>query len=240
MPCILCGVDRYAEIGEKGEFTIVKCADCELVYTIPIPAESKLIKLYNSWSRHDLNPAQSLSRRLKYRYTTSKIKKYFPRDKQIRLLEIGCSKGHLLDAVKTDKQIIATGIDLDEPSLDYAKSKGHKVFMGTVEALKFPDESFDAIVAIHVMEHLYNPVKTLAEIKRILSGGGILFSIVPCVTHIKARVAGIKWKYYSPPGHLWYFSPKTFSLLLQKAGFISVYSSCFYNRAHLKSVAKKL
>jgi ubiquinone/menaquinone biosynthesis C-methylase UbiE len=134
---------------------------------------------------------------------------------------------------------IATGIDLDEAPLEYARNRGLDVLKGTLESQKFPDEKFDAIVAIHVIEHLHNPITTLAEINRILSRGGILFSIVPCVTHIKARLSGINWKYYGPPGHLWYFSPNTFSLLLQKTGFISIYSSCFYNRAHLTSIAKK-
>jgi ubiquinone/menaquinone biosynthesis C-methylase UbiE len=211
------------------------------VFAIPTPDESELIEFYHnlSTSPKNFSPTQSFIRRLKYRYMTSRIKGYFPPGKQIRLLEIGCSQGHILDAVRGDKQIVATGIDLDGAALEYAENKGHKVLKGTLESLKLPDESFDVVVAIHVIEHLYSPVGTLAEINRVLSAGGILFSIVPCVTHIKARLAGINWKYYGPPGHLWYFSPNTFSLLLQKTGFLSIYSSCFYNRAHLRSVAKK-
>jgi ubiquinone/menaquinone biosynthesis C-methylase UbiE len=206
-----------------------------------MPDEGELIEFYHNLSPNlkNFSPAQSFIRRLKYRYMISRIKRYFPPGKQIRLLEIGCSQGHLLDAVKGDKQIVATGVDLDVAALERARSKGHNVLKGTLDSLKFPDESFDVIVAIHIIEHLYNPIDTLAEINRVLSAGGILLSIVPCVTHIKARIAGIKWKYYSPPGHLWYFSPKTFSLLLQKTGFVSIYLSCFYNRAHLRSVAKK-
>jgi SAM-dependent methyltransferase len=241
MSCILCGVDKYSEIGKRSEFTIVKCSTCGLVYATPRPAESRLIEMYQKLtpSPRNYSPAKSFVRRLKYRFILSKIKGYFPPGKQIRLLEIGCSQGHLLDAAKGDKQIIATGIDLDGVELEFAKSKGLNVIVGTLQSVKFPDESFDAIVAVHVIEHLYSPVDTLSEMNRILSPGGILFSIMPCVAHIKARLAGIKWKYYSPPAHLWFFSPKTFTLLLQKTGLQSVFSSCFYNRAHLRSIGKK-
>jgi ubiquinone/menaquinone biosynthesis C-methylase UbiE len=249
LSCILCGVNQYAEIGKrtgiylgtKAEFTIVRCSQCGLVYAIPRPDESGLIEAYRNMSNSTgkSSPAKNLIRRLKYRHMASRIKGYLPPGKQVRLLEFGCSQGHLLDAVKGDKQIVATGIDLSGAELEYAKKKELNVLSGTLQSLKLPDESFDAIVAIHVIEHLYSPVDTLAEMNRILSPGGILFSIVPCVAHIKARLAGIKWKYYTPPAHLWFFSPKTFSLLLQKTGFTSIFSSCFYNRAHLRSVAKK-
>jgi len=217
-------VSKKAVVKSESFFLIASA--CSLLTTIP------------GFIVSNCSPGKFI-RRLKYRYILSKIKGYFPPGKQIRLLEIGCSQGHLLDAAKGDKQIVATGIDLDGVELEFARSKGLKVVVGTLQSVKFPAESFDAIVAIHVIEHLYSPVDTLSEVNRILSPGGILFSIMPCVAHIKARLAGIKWKYYTPPGHLWFFSPKTFSLLLQKTGFQSVFSSCFYNRAHLRSVGKK-
>ena len=220
----------------------MKCSSCGLVFALPRPDESQLIEFYHGLSSglKDFSSAQSFIRRMKFRHVTSTIKKYFPSGKQIRLLEIGCSQGQLLDAVKGDNQIVATGIDLDTAALERARNNGHNVLEGTLESLKFPDESFDAIVAIHVIEHLHSPVDTLAEMNRILSPGGIVFSIVPCVSHIKARLAGIKWKYYTPPAHLWFFSRKTFSLLHQKAGFKTVYSSCFYNRAHLRAIGRKV
>src|SRR3989338_2350990 len=113
------------------------------------------------------------------------------------------------------------------------------VLEGILESHNFSSGSFDVVVALHVIEHLHDPIRTLTEINRLLSEGGMLITIVPCVTHIKARLAGIKWKYFGPPSHLWYFSPRTFALLLEKTGFAPVYSSCFYNRAHLKTIARK-
>ena len=240
MACIICGSDGYNIIGKKGEFTIVRCISCEFVYTVPIPEEAELIKFYSPKEKpQDFKPHSSIGRAIKYHFFASRIKRFFPRNKQIRLLEIGCSQGDLLNAVKSDKQITAMGIDLNDAALNYAQSLGLNVFKGTLESLKFPNESFDVVVAIHVIEHLYDPIATINEINRILTGGGILISIVPCVTHIKAKLAGIKWKYFGPPGHLWYFSPMTFNILLRKTGFIPMYSSCFYNRAHLKAIAKK-
>lgn len=45
--------------------------------------------------------------------------------------------------------------------------------------LPFPDESYDFIVSSHVIEHFYNPMKTLREWMRVIKPGGYLFIICP-------------------------------------------------------------
>ena len=44
----------------------------------------------------------------------------------------------------------------------------------------FPDGSFDRIVAIHVLEHLRDLPKAIAEIKRLLADDGTLDVVLPC------------------------------------------------------------
>lgn len=238
MACILCATDGFSELGEKRGFTIVKCAGCGFVYTTPLPCEQELIKATQK-KASNFKPHVSISRKIRYRFFASRIKRLFPHHNRIRLLEIGCNHGNFLSVLKSDRKFVATGIDLNSAALQYAKSHGLDVLEGTLESHNFSGKSFDVVVALHVIEHLHDPLRTLTEINRLLSEGGMLITIVPCVTHIKARLAGIKWKYFGPPSHLWYFSPKTFALLLEKTGFTPVFSSCFYNRAHLKTIAKK-
>lgn len=239
MTCILCAANGYVEIGKKRGYTIVKCAGCGFVYTTPLPAEKELITLTKKKSAY-FKPHASISRTIRYRLFASSIKRLFPRNKRIRLLEVGCNHGNFLSVIKPDPNFTATGIDLNSAALEYARGKGLDVFDGTLESQKFQSGSFDVVVALHVIEHFHDPVGTLSEIHRILSEGGMFISIVPCVTHIKARLAGIKWKYFGPPSHLWYFSAGTFNMLLEKTGFAPTFSSSFYNRAHLKTIAKRV
>lgn len=241
MKCILCNSDGYELICKKGIYSIVKCNECGFVYTIPLPPLDEIIAKYSKKNAYGNEnepfvPAGGTGRRLRYRLLLKWIEKF---SKPGRLLEIGCSQGDLMSAASKNKNWDAMGIDLSSRHLNYTKASGFNVSQGTLEDHRFEDASFDVVVALHVLEHLHDPISTMSEIKRILKPGGVTLIVVPCVSHIKARLAGAKWKYFGPPGHLWYFSPKTFKLLLGKTGFNLRFSSCFYNRAHLKIVAEK-
>jgi SAM-dependent methyltransferase len=48
------------------------------------------------------------------------------------------------------------------------------------ERLDFPDGYFDRVLAIHVLEHLPNLPKALAEIHRVLSPSGAFSVVIPC------------------------------------------------------------
>ena len=50
---------------------------------------------------------------------------------------------------------------------------------GTAEKLPFPDGSFRAALLLDVIEHLRNPVRALAEIRRTLAPGGLLLVATP-------------------------------------------------------------
>ncbi len=239
MSCILCAANGYSEIGKKRGFTIVKCEGCGFVYTTPLPTEEELVTLTKK-KGSSFKPHRSISRTIRYRLFASSIKRLFPKNKKVRLLEIGCNHGNFLSVIKNDANFTATGIDLNSAALEYARGRGLDVYDGTLESHNFPSGKFDVVVAFHVIEHFNDPIRTLTEIHRVLAEGGLLISIVPCVTHIKARLAGINWKYFGPPSHLWYFSPATFAMLLEKTGFTPTFSSSFYNRAHLKTIARKV
>jgi 2-polyprenyl-3-methyl-5-hydroxy-6-metoxy-1,4-benzoquinol methylase len=155
-----------------------------------------------------------------------------------RLLDIGCSQGDLLMASRS-RRWDAVGIDLCPSSLDYARSEGLNVSYGTLEDHTCEEESFDVVAALHVIEHVCDPIATMKEIRRILKPGGITVIITPCVSHIRARLAGDNWKVFRPPEHLWYFSTGTLRLLLEKTGFHLRFASSLSVKAQLRAVAEK-
>ena len=74
----------------------------------------------------------------------------------------------------------AYGIEISQDAIDLCKERGlENIAMSPVEAIKYPEESFDMITCINVLEHVYDPVKALREIKRVLNKDGKAIVVVP-------------------------------------------------------------
>ncbi|MCB2409191.1 class I SAM-dependent methyltransferase [Hymenobacter lucidus] len=97
-----------------------------------------------------------------------------------RILEIGCSGGPLLLALRAAGYQNLSGIDVSEAGIRVAQSRGLTnvaVMDGT--QLTFPDNSFDLVIASDVLEHIDDQHQALSEWKRVLRPQGQLMLFVP-------------------------------------------------------------
>ncbi len=245
--CPLCDNGGQELWYHKDGYDIVTCQGCGFIYVRDYPSVEFLREYYSSTYSGTIyadeegkyQPAGGVLRRLKYWAFTRWIRTHFPKDKPIQTLELGCGQGDFLRSVKNDDRFDARGLDYADAPIAYACSLGLKAEKGDIQSKKYDDESFDLVVALHVMEHVHDPNETFSEIYRILRPGGYAFVVCPCVSHFKVKLAGENWKYLGPPGHLWYYSPKSLSGLMKKAGFSIKMASCFYHRAHVRVFGKK-
>jgi SAM-dependent methyltransferase len=68
-----------------------------------------------------------------------------------------------------------SGVELSKSVTQFARDERHlDVFTGTVEQAAYPEGYFDAVTLWDVIEHLDDPISTLAEIHRIMAPAGIL------------------------------------------------------------------
>jgi len=71
----------------------------------------------------------------------------------------------------------------------------------------------------HVLEHFQDPFRYLSEVTRLLKDDGTCIIALPNCSSYDAGHYGKFWAAYDVPRHLWHFSPFTFQLFAQKAGF---------------------
>ena len=96
-----------------------------------------------------------------------------------RVLELGVGTGLSLDAYPSHCQV--TGIDLAPDMLERAQDKVNQnglrhitLEQGDALALKFPDDSFDYVMAFHVVSVVPDPYRMMAEARRVCRPGGVI------------------------------------------------------------------
>ena len=77
------------------------------------------------------------------------------------------------------------------------------------------NNSLDHVVALHVVEHLENPINDLIEIKSKLKKDGVLWISVPDKENSFFQFSHLDW----PPHHLSRFTKASLQLLCERAGF---------------------
>jgi phosphatidylethanolamine/phosphatidyl-N-methylethanolamine N-methyltransferase len=95
-----------------------------------------------------------------------------------RILEVGVGTGMSLPLYSKKCQL--SGVDISEPMLRKAQERVRELGLTNVEGLwvmdaenlSFPDNSFDAVVAQHVITTVPNPEAALDELARVLKPGG--------------------------------------------------------------------
>ena len=80
-----------------------------------------------------------------------------------KLLEIGCGSGRQLEFLRRLGWQVE-GLDLDPTAVKVASSRGLAIHLGSLKEQNFPDQSFDAVVSSHVIEHVHDPVGLLAGV----------------------------------------------------------------------------
>lgn len=98
----------------------------------------------------------------------------------INILEIGCGMGHFSNyCYNMKKSVIST--DISELNTELAKKNYPNLSFCVADAEKLPfkDNSFDIVVSIELIEHLFNQRSHLFEVNRILKNNGVYIIKTP-------------------------------------------------------------
>lgn len=143
------------------------------------------------------------------------------------MLEIGAGVG-VLASLMVNQGVNYRGV---EPSpffyrqlLNNFPHLKNKVICGLDMDSYFKYNNFDLIVAVDVLQHIPYPVEFLIQLKKYLKKDGILYIELPSEFLLKLKAAGrrlLGLYFYSPvhPGHINFFTKKTFKIVLSNSGF---------------------
>jgi len=223
---VLVGRDRLHDL--PGEFRVVRCRGCGLLRTDPRPTLASIDYYYPAdyhpyLSTRVVNgeePAvpprgrlRSLARRL-----LRPINHELPACETGRMLEIGCGSGSFLHEMARAGWEVH-GLEPSAQAGAAAAALGYPVHVGPLETAPDPERPYDLIVAWMVLEHLHQPVAALKKLSRWTVAGGRLVASVPDASAWEFRLFGPAWYALHLPGHLFHYTPRTLSRVLERGGW---------------------
>ncbi|MGH7446217.1 MAG: class I SAM-dependent methyltransferase, partial [Longimicrobiales bacterium] len=219
--------------GTPGEFTLRECVNCGLAWLEREPdTEPHGTGYYTHAADQEMLARQAdtsplvratLTTRLGYggdaspagrflallplwRERCESLAMFLPAVTAGRLLDVGCGNG-VFGARMRSLGWDVTCVEPDAHAAARARDVfGLTVYSGTLESTALPSGSFDAIALGHVIEHVPDPVATLAECRRLLKPGGLLVAITPNIRSLGRRVFGRHWLHWDVPPHRYLFS----------------------------------
>lgn len=232
--CNVCGADDYVKLSSVGEWSIGKCARCELIYVNPAPFFEPTPEFsrvsrdfqYTQYMHQAITPeilqheTQQLLGHLREINRLTGQTLHAP-----RYLEVGCGSGASVRAAN-DLGWQATGLDIDPELIEVGRQQ-LQVDLRCTPLLQsgLAEGEFNFIRLRDVIEHLPDPYDNLLMIRRLLAPGGVALFVTPnedgLPTKMRLMLGGVRDKVATvpPPHHLHGFTPQTLNRLLDRAGF---------------------
>jgi ubiquinone/menaquinone biosynthesis C-methylase UbiE len=110
-----------------------------------------------------------------------------------KILELGSDPAYMWKecANRIPDGWVITLTDLSDGMIDSAWrnlvpiGRNFKFEQMDAQSISYEDETFDAVIANHMLYHVPNSKKALSEIKRVLKNGGVLFATTVGKTHMQ-------------------------------------------------------
>ncbi len=208
-------VEKYRSSGDETLIDqIVKCKNCGFMYVNP-RVKAELIFEGYSGGEDPTFVSQARGRELTFAKSLKLIEKHAKKGK---IYDVGTAGGSFLHVARKNGWEVY-GCEPNKWMCSWAKKHyGLDITPGDLFTKKYPDNYFDVLTLWDVLEHVPNPKETLVECNRILKKGGLLVVNYPDIASGISRLMSRKWVFLLSV-HLFYFTPKTVRMILDKTGF---------------------
>lgn len=173
------------------------------------------------------------------RYRIEKVLEIYRPGKEARVLDLGCGWGTVSFALAPMVDSVV-GVDFSARSVDLCRNRARDLGLKNVDFVRsdaadtdLPEESFDIVYAVDLLEHLYpdQTLEVLDECARVLKRGGRLVVWTPNRGHFIETLKNRTFLLRSDPSHVDYKSLERIHEDLRDRGF-SI-EKAYYAESHL-------
>jgi 2-polyprenyl-3-methyl-5-hydroxy-6-metoxy-1,4-benzoquinol methylase len=227
LQCPLCGGSEISEFLSAPDrfhlraqkYRLTRCNHCTCVWLVSPPLPEEMSHHYSEDYHNAIVKAGETSAATRWERQRDMISRF---KKGGAILDIGCSSGGFLSTLNTAKWKLH-GIEIAPETAEKARlATGAEVFIGEATEAPFLPNSFDVITCFDVLEHVYDPRQFLSKVQEWLKPGGIYYVMLPNIDSWESRMFGSYWYGLELPRHLFHFSPKSLSNVMNSLGFREV------------------
>lgn len=203
---------------DEADHTIATCTACSFHFLSPRPDREFLGRIYQEHERKRPPMAEGAreSPRWWTRLTGTEVA---PRIVDADpVIDVGCGSGDQMLQLKRSG-LRVEGFDTDREAVSIARRRGLDARVEDIDTVDLSDGEYSWIVMSHVLEHMLDPIPTLARLRSALKPGGRILIVVPDVNSPVRFLFGRWWHGWDPPFHLSHFSRSTLRKCLEAAGF---------------------
>jgi SAM-dependent methyltransferase len=109
-----------------------------------------------------------------------------------RILDAGCGTGQMLQHLDRYGKVV--GLDTSPEAIRFAATRRiNQLVLGSIFALPFPNESFDCVLSLDVIEHVDHDAEMLQHLTAVLKPGGFLVVTVPAFQSLWSEHDVVNW-----------------------------------------------
>ncbi len=198
------------EVGAHGD--LYACRRCGTVQTGELPTPEFLESRYADTQDSEYLDQEDGRRRSARRLLTLLEQRVAPG----RMLDIGCGHGLLMDEARR-RGWDPTGLEFSHSAVGHARDLGLTVLEQPIEEAPLQKGSFDAVMAVDLIEHVTEPREFVRRCRSLLAPGGALVIATPDPESLLARGFGQRWWGYIP-AHLHLLPRRMLRELLEADG----------------------
>ncbi|MDH5366846.1 MAG: class I SAM-dependent methyltransferase, partial [Cyclobacteriaceae bacterium] len=201
------------------KFAIVKCDNCQFLFTNPRPDVNTLEKYYDSdlYISHNSKGNTVVNRIYKFArfFTLRKKEKLIKRkvSADLTLLDYGCGTGHFISYC-SKKGWNVSGVEPNNNARTIANGITKNNVVESIEKLN-NKSTYQIITLWHVLEHVPDLNILIKKLTEKLDKKGSLIIAVPNPNSLDAKIYKQYWAGYDVPRHLYHFTQDSIKQLMK-------------------------
>jgi SAM-dependent methyltransferase len=223
--CAVCGSNAYKVIFKKNKFgDVVKCRKCGLIFRNPRLTQESWIEVLKENTHDNVEAMFYASKLYIFSYILDVLERKY--SKKGKIIDVGCGYGAFIKTAK-ERGWDVSGIEFSQQARKYIKDHlGIDLYDKDLCDLNLPENSFDVVSLLEVIDYFHDPLRTLKEARRILKNDGMIVARLNNglwhVTLSKLDRLFALFKLYPAVLHLYAYTPNSIEALLKKTGFKNI------------------